>query len=406
MDEIVRKRVLLLSPDFGFGGAERSIARLSILLAVHYEVFFVIFNRDRQQVYPVGGTVYSLEVPGSGHWPGKILGFIKRIMNLRRIKRRLEPHVSISFLEGSDYINLLSRHGDQVIMSIRGSKRYDNNIRGVSGFVRHRFTIPWVYRNADALAVVDPGIAHELKSAYGVSSADRARVIPNFYDTNEIRVKSLVPLEKEWEEFFQSKSVIVASGRLSGEKGFDLLLKIFFGLQRNISDAALVIVGEGPLREKLFAMCSSLGMPAGSEPSPEIRVVFTGYLGNPFPIVSHADLFVLSSLNEGFPNVLLEAMTLGVPVVAGDCPYGPSTILGGNAGPQYQHEYGILLPVLLMQAERFNIWTSELQRILSDSDLRRRYQEKSRERAEQFTPASALALWQSVIEHEKENSPH
>jgi glycosyltransferase involved in cell wall biosynthesis len=117
---------------------------------------------------------------------------------------------------------------------------------------------------------------------------------------------------------------LVAVGRLSSEKGYDLLLDAMALVHEALPHAQLTILGTGPLEAALRAQQGSLGLA-------EV-VRFVGFAPNPYPYFRHADLFVLSSHYEGFPNALLEALTLGTRVVATDCPGGVREILRGCSG--------------------------------------------------------------------------
>ena len=132
-------------------------------------------------------------------------------------------------------------------------------------------------------------------------------------------------------EWFTSgdSPVILAVGRLSAPKDYPTLLQAFERVCRD-RQARLVILGDGPEREKLERLAEELGI-AGAVSMP-------GYASNPYAYMQHADLFVLSSAWEGSPNVLVEAMACGCPVVSTDCPSGPDQILEGG-------RYGVLVPV-------------------------------------------------------------
>lgn len=119
--------------------------------------------------------------------------------------------------------------------------------------------------------------------------------------------------------------LLVSSGRLNREKGMDVVLRALALLDGGPQAPRLVIQGAGPEEEALRTLARDLGL-AG-------RVIFAGFVDNPYAVLKHADLVVQASRREGFGNVLIEAMAAGVPVVAADCPVGPRVILQeGRAG--------------------------------------------------------------------------
>src|SRR5436190_16201964 len=119
------ERVLLIIPEMHTGGAQRSLSKLSIALATRYQVWLVIFNKGNNVAYPFGGELLSLDVEGGKNWFQKIKSFLQRIERLKQLKKKLRIDVSISFLEGADYVNVLSRQKEKVILSLRGSKLHD-----------------------------------------------------------------------------------------------------------------------------------------------------------------------------------------------------------------------------------------------------------------------------------------
>ena len=107
---------------------------------------------------------------------------------------------------------------------------------------------------------------------------------------------------------------LVAVGRLSAEKGFDRLLEAFVLVRQVFVGAQLSILGYGPLEKSLRARREDLGLTQS--------VHFLGFCSNPYPFMRHAAVLVLPSRFEGLPMVVLEAVALGTPVVAADCPGG------------------------------------------------------------------------------------
>jgi glycosyltransferase involved in cell wall biosynthesis len=118
---------------------------------------------------------------------------------------------------------------------------------------------------------------------------------------------------------------MTGAGRLTRQKDFATLLRAF-ALVLKRRPVRLLLLGDGPERKRLESLAAELGISA--------VVDFYGFVANPFPFIARSDLFVLSSAWEGFGNVLVEAMALGVPVVSTDCPSGPREILhDGTLGP-------------------------------------------------------------------------
>jgi glycosyltransferase involved in cell wall biosynthesis len=127
----------------------------------------------------------------------------------------------------------------------------------------------------------------------------------------------------------QTSPVILGIGRLHPQKDFITLLKAF-SILREKQELRLVILGEGAERERLVELAKSLGVGAD--------VSFPGFVANPFSFLNKASVFVLSSQYEGMPNVLLQAMACGTPIVSTDCKSGPREVLGDN-------KFGTLVPV-------------------------------------------------------------
>ena len=185
----------------------------------------------------------------------------------------------------------------------------------------------WFYPWADGVTAVSKGVADDLTQAANLSP-DQVQVIYNPIVTPDLLEKSAAPLEHPW---FRNGEppVILGVGRLTGQKAFNILIEAFAQV-RNLQPARLLILGEGEDRPGLEALVAQLGL--------EQEVDLPGFVLNPYPYMARAALFVLSSRWEGLPTVLVEAMSLGIPVIATDCPSGPREILRNG-------QYGPLVPV-------------------------------------------------------------
>ena len=186
-----------------------------------------------------------------------------------------------------------------------------------------RFLLP----SAQATIAVSTGVADDLKRAVP-RAADRVRVIYNPVVRDDIVLRSEEPADHPWLSDSEIP-VVLAVGRLVPQKDYPTLFRAFAEVVR-VRSARLLVLGEGTEREMLTALAQKL----------EIAdcVDIHGYADNPYSYMSKSHVFVLSSLFEGLPTVLVEAMACGTPVVSTDCPSGPREILQDG-------ELGCLVPV-------------------------------------------------------------
>jgi glycosyltransferase involved in cell wall biosynthesis len=185
----------------------------------------------------------------------------------------------------------------------------------------------WFYPWADDIIAVSQGVADDLAAAARLPH-DRIHVIYNPIVTADLFEKSRDPLEHPW---FQAGEppVVLAVGRLTAQKDFETLIRAFAQV-REKQAARLLILGDGEDRSALEDLVHQMGL--------QQDVGLPGFVSNPYPYMAHSAVFALSSKWEGLPTVLVEAMSLGIPLVSTDCPSGPREILRDG-------RYGRLVPV-------------------------------------------------------------
>jgi glycosyltransferase involved in cell wall biosynthesis len=407
-----RPRLLIIIPNRGMGGAQRAFHDHSVELSKYYNVTEVIFNEDEADMYPSGNPVRSLNVPGGGSPLAKVQNFWLRVQRLRELKKELKCDVSVSHLEGADYINLLSKGREKAIVLIQGSKVYDRNISGAVGWLRKQVLMPWLYRRADKMVTVSRDIIPEMTEVFGVPR-HKLSAINNSFEVEHVRARSLEPLDAATQAVYDSAPVLVTSGRLAIQKNQAPLLDIFAALLKR-QPAKLVFIGDGELRDELLAHARHLDLrvyQAMDNPpalTPDYDVYFVGLQQNPFKYIRPATAFVFPSAWEGFPLALGEAMTCGIPVMSTDCPTGPREMLAPTVeAPKtpLRHaewaEFGILMP-MLTEPESLQpdiaCWTDAISQLLGDAETRQRLGAAARFRSNDFTHQRIFGQWKALID--------
>ncbi|MBF89556.1 MAG: hypothetical protein CMG75_07795 [Candidatus Marinimicrobia bacterium] len=406
--EYKKKRILLILPQFGEGGAERSISKLSNILSNNNDVFLLVNNLSVKSIYNNSGKIISLNIPISKNVFHKILLWSYKIYKVKKIKKEEKIQISISFLEGSNYLNVLSRYKEKVFVTIRGSLYNDQTISGIKGLLRKKVLIPSLFNRSDLIVTVTNQLKQEMEK-YFRSNKNRIISIPNFYNINKIMDQSNKTIKNPLNKIFD-KPVIIAAGRLHPQKNYSNLIKVFSKVKSH-NNIRLLILGDGYLKNKLIKDSENLGLKTcnfiqnGYDRNSDI--FFLGYHRNPFAFMARSELFLLTSNWEGFPNVLAEAMISGVPVISADCPTGPREILSPNSinnginqtlKPEYA-KYGILLPMLsndLLEL-KIKIWSETIIKMLSDKKLRNEYSKMGKNRMIEFDQNKIYKRWENLI---------
>lgn len=401
------KNVLLIGSELGKGGAERSISLLSHYLEPYYNVTLCILSgKGRERFYKTCSNVIFVDPPDASNIFDKIKGWQYRLKKIREIKRKHAIDVSISFLEGPDYVNVLTRYGEKVVLSVRGSKVFDKEIAGMMGVLRRRLLIPQLYKRSDEIVCVTDALKDELQQHFNIEEA-KLRTISNFYEVEQIEQLSEENLTEAEQKIF-SKAVIINSGRLHMQKEHGRLIDVFYQLKKK-KDARLMILGDGTLKKELLQHCASLHLQVcdwqESIGYQDADVYFMGFQSNAFKFYRHSSVFALTSSWEGFPNVLAEALICNLPVVTTDCYTGPREILDieglspDPVGIPVRTEVGTLMPLLQNASqETISMWADETINRMEAPVADKEAFDKLTSR---FTLNAMLEQWQEVIETPK-----
>ena len=416
MSYVPKFSILMLITNLTFGGAQRVFFDHSQLLATEHDVSEITFNLADGHAFSTGNEILSLDVPGGGGPLAKLAHFVERVRALAAIKRRRRPALTISHLEGADYVNVLSRGVGKTLLVVHGSKLHDAKLSGPLGWLRRRILIPRLYNRADAIVTVSREIGVELETM-GVRKS-LIRPIHNFFNPAAIRQRSLEPLSAEEEAIFDGPPVLVTSGRLTLQKNQAAMIALFAELLKR-RPARLLLLGDGELRQPLIDQAKALGLSVGEGPGGDHDVFFLGFQDNPFRFQRHASLFMLTSGWEGFPMVLGEAMVCGLPIVSADCPTGPREFLAPDTiGPDANRhavrplrvaengDYGMLMPIPAVGDQAsIDPWVETLDRLLGDSAELKRLAAKSLARAEDFSRDTIAPQWLALIDELLESPP-
>jgi glycosyltransferase involved in cell wall biosynthesis len=355
------------------GGAERVLSTLANFWAnVGHDVCVVTLKDCAADFYRLDPRVVrvSLNRPlGLGRSRTGLVATLIRIVRLRRMLLERKPDVALSMMDTANVVLAFAGIGLSQTMRIGSERTYPP-----AG------PTPFRWRALRRLAY---GLLRGVVAATQDSSdwlhrntwVRQTWVIPN---PVSLPLERGEPAPDPQANRMRPKRVL-AVGRLVPEKGFDLLVEAFGLIANSCPDWEVAIVGDGPERARLQSKIRASAL--------DERVRLIGAAGNVGEWYASANLFVLPSRFEGFPNTLLEAMAHGLPAVAADCLAGPRVLVRDG------------IDGLLVVSEDVNALGAALKRLMTNEDLRMTLATRAADARERFSVPRIMSMWSEIMGH-------
>ncbi|MCG3651913.1 glycosyltransferase [Aliarcobacter butzleri] len=372
------RKIVILINSLESGGAERVVSNLLNDFVDRYDCYLILIHKNI--FYTLDSRVKILNLNEQKN----LLG-IKKFLRLPILAYKLSKLIKeykfdqvISFLSRSNYINILSniliKHETIINERAMPSLQYEYGINGKI----NKILIKTLYPRACLCLSNSYGNMMDLKNNFNVV---KIKYIHNLFD-----IETIEELSKKDIEFQKKRFTFVTVGRLDSGKNHKLLIEAVKDF-----NADLWIIGDGELKEGLQKYINELNL--------NDKVYLLGKKENPFSFLSKADCFVFSSNYEGFPNVLVEALACGLPIISTDCQSGPREILAPTSNISFQlndkiefAEYGVLTPIKNVEKlkEAMNL-------MINDENLRKNYQDKAKQRANDFKIEKIIKQYERIL---------
>ena len=371
----IKPKLLIFINTLQSGGAERVVSLLLAHLKDDFEIHLALYTNAIDYTIPPEIKILDLKQPLDQPKLFRLFTIPFLSYKVAKYCRQQRIGISVAFLKRPCYISALMKswwgYKGKMIMCER--THLTTLLQNQSMLYRafSKFMVKYSYKRADLVLTNSYSMQTDLVEHFNVKTP--VTVIYNPVDLQFIRTS-----KQEASDFVFEKGVFhfVNVGGFRREKKHLLMLQAFFIIKH--LPCKLVIVGGGAMEDELKQKVFDLGL--GD------KVVFIGFDSNPFKYVSQSDCFVLSSEVEGFPNVLIEALACGIPIISTDCSSGPRELLAPATDLHHRAinnyeigEYGILTPVNDIAA-----MAAAMRKMYEDADLRGRLAARAAGRAEHF----------------------
>ena len=342
-----------------------------------------IFEKERVIFLNMDITSSFIKIP---------INYYNNINELKDLKRKYRINKCLSFGKKANILNVLSKTDEEIILNIEHT--YDDS------FVLEKF-IKNSYKKADKIVVGTKRKKNYIIDQYKFAK-ENVFVIENILPIDQISEEAAVEVDGNLKEFFENK-VLINYGNLTEDKGQWHLIKAFFRIKEKFDDVKLLILGDGPLYEKLNNLINSMNM------EEDIKII--NKFNNPYKYLIRSDIFVLSSHLEEGKDRVLDAMACARPIISTTSSDEIIDLLSptnyvNNIHEPFLAEYGILVPVatnsLNTSSKVLNkkevILSTAIFKLLNDYERYDDYMEKAAKRAVDYSAENIVTQWIEALE--------
>lgn len=360
-------KIILLTSSLGAGGAERVATTLCNAWSARGDQVALVptFSGGGKPFYDVSNDVeliYLADLVGSTS--KSPLSYLRRLFALRKLIERTKPDAVISFLPNVNVAAIVST--TFLPIPVICCERRDPSSQPTTMF--WEFACRMTYRFADMLVVQTEAVSNTVGEIY--SGAKRVRIVANPLPDEISRIEKGAP--------HKARRTLLSIGRLSSEKQVEKIVSVFSKVASDYPDWDLRICGDGKVRDEIDRQIHCLGL--------QDRAFLLGRTTSPWLTMADSDAFVMTSMYEGFPNALLEAMGVGLPCVVFDCPSGPRDITSNGKD------------AFLVPLDDESILETRLRELMGNEALRRNMGSQARVSIlARYSLQSVLAKWDSLF---------
>ena len=407
-----KRKLMLISPMLHQGGFERVCVTTARLLQPYFDVTIVIFDSANIAYDVEGLSIIDIQMGVRKGKLQKILNIIRRSRKVRKLKKEMQPEIAYSFGPTANMVNAFSKTGKEKVWL--GLRNYTD--------VEEETKMRLLVKKADLIVCCSRDIEKSVKIKYKFNNT---AVLYNLYDADTIRKEAAasdppLPFSEELKEVGSLQQepgqlrYLVSMGRDDPMKGFWHMIKAFKLVHNQIPEARLILMGAGTF-QKYKTLAEQLKITDA--------IYFAGMRRDPYALLKYGEVYLLTSANEGFPNALVEAMTLSLAPVSTNCLTGPAEILVRNGDtaslndqftekqkeketPVIYGDYGIVVPEMQKEEnldpaditeEERNLADTVI-RLLQDEKLLQSYRQTAARRAGDFTYEKYLEQFLKLAE--------